>query len=101
MIALVGDIELAYEERGKAGGNSGEPVLFVYLDGSKDVIAERMAKRNHEYMPTSLLDSQFATLESPLGEADVLQLDAALPLDSLLAQSLQWAVPVPHKPLEV
>jgi len=44
---------------------AGEPILFVYLDGSKDVIAERMAKRKHEYMPTSLLDSQFATLEVP------------------------------------
>jgi gluconokinase len=44
---------------------AGEPVLFVYLDGSKEVIGERMAKRNHEYMPTSLLDSQFATLEVP------------------------------------
>lgn len=44
---------------------AGEPVLFVYLDGSKEVIGERMAKRSHEYMPTSLLDSQFATLEVP------------------------------------
>ena len=44
---------------------AGEPVLFVYLDGSREVIAERMAKRSHEYMPTSLLDSQFATLEVP------------------------------------
>lgn len=44
---------------------AGEPILFVYLDGSKDVIAARMAKRQHEYMPTSLLDSQFATLEVP------------------------------------
>jgi gluconokinase len=44
---------------------AGEPVLFVYLDGSKEVIGERMAKRNHEYMPTSLLDSQFNTLEVP------------------------------------
>jgi len=44
---------------------AGEPVLFVYLHGDKAVIAERMAKRNHEYMPTSLLDSQFATLEVP------------------------------------
>ena len=44
---------------------AGEPILFVYLDGSKAVIAERMAKRKHEYMPTSLLDSQFATLEVP------------------------------------
>ena len=42
-----------------------EPVLFVYLDGTKDVIAERMARRHHEYMPASLLDSQFATLEVP------------------------------------
>lgn len=44
---------------------AGEPILFVYLDGSKAVIAERMAKRSHEYMPASLLDSQFATLEVP------------------------------------
>ena len=44
---------------------AGEPVLFVYLDGSREVIAERMARRSHEYMPTSLLDSQFATLEVP------------------------------------
>lgn len=44
---------------------AGEPVLFVYLHGSRDVIAERMAKRSHDYMPTSLLDSQFATLEVP------------------------------------
>jgi gluconokinase len=44
---------------------AGEPVLFVYLHGNREVIGERMAKRSHEYMPTSLLDSQFATLEVP------------------------------------
>ena len=44
---------------------AGEPILFVYLDGNRDVIGERMARRSHEYMPTSLLDSQFATLEAP------------------------------------
>lgn len=44
---------------------AGEPVLFVYLDGTKEVIGERMARRQHEYMPASLLDSQFATLEVP------------------------------------
>ena len=44
---------------------AGEPILFVYLQGSREVIAERMARRKHEYMPTSLLDSQFATLEVP------------------------------------
>jgi gluconokinase len=49
---------------------AGEPILFVYLDGSKEVIAERMARRQHEYMPQSLLDSQFATLEVPDPETE-------------------------------
>ena len=44
---------------------AGEPVTFVYLEGSRELIGERMARRKHEYMPTSLLDSQFATLEVP------------------------------------
>jgi gluconokinase len=44
---------------------AGEPILFVYLEGNREVIGARMARRKHEYMPTSLLDSQFATLEVP------------------------------------
>ncbi|WP_198295460.1 MULTISPECIES: gluconokinase [unclassified Diaminobutyricimonas] len=43
-------------------------LLFVHLSGSQELIAERLSQRNHEYMPQTLLDSQFATLE-PL-EAD-------------------------------
>jgi gluconokinase len=42
--------------------------VFIHLSGQRDIVAERQAHRNHEYMPNSLLDSQFATLE-PL-EAD-------------------------------
>lgn len=49
---------------------AGEPILFVYLDGSKEVIGQRMAARKHEYMPLSLLDSQFATLEEPDPETE-------------------------------
>jgi gluconokinase len=45
---------------------SSAPGLFIaYLDGSRDLIAERQSHRHHEYMPNSLLDSQFATLERP------------------------------------
>lgn len=45
----------------------GEPdeVRIVFLDGSRDLIGERMARRRNHYMPTSLLDSQFAALEPP------------------------------------
>ncbi len=38
---------------------------FVHLRGPIDLIRSRMAHRQHRYMPASLLDSQYATLESP------------------------------------
>ncbi|MFT2817578.1 gluconokinase [Leifsonia sp. A12D58] len=40
-------------------------VIFVYLSGSRDLIASRMAARQGHFMPTALLDSQFAALEEP------------------------------------
>lgn len=38
---------------------------FVHLRGSVELIHSRLADRKHRYMPASLLDSQFATLEAP------------------------------------
>ncbi|MCG6203790.1 gluconokinase [Rhodopseudomonas sp. HC1] len=40
-------------------------IRIVYLDGSREVIADRIAARRHHFMPPGLLDSQFATLEPP------------------------------------
>ena len=40
-------------------------IRFVLLDGSKELIASRLAARHHEYMNPNLLDSQFKTLEPP------------------------------------
>jgi gluconokinase/shikimate kinase len=40
-------------------------VVFVHLTGSRELIAKRLAARHGHFMPTSLLDSQFATLEPP------------------------------------
>jgi carbohydrate kinase (thermoresistant glucokinase family) len=40
-------------------------VALVYLRGSRELIGERMAARQHHFMPPALLDSQFATLEEP------------------------------------
>ena len=36
---------------------------LVHLDGTREVIARRQASRPGHFMPASLLDSQFATLE--------------------------------------
>jgi gluconokinase len=40
-------------------------VGLIYLQGSKELIAARMAARHDHFMPVALLDSQFATLEEP------------------------------------
>ncbi|MGQ0656085.1 MAG: hypothetical protein ACT4P4_28160 [Betaproteobacteria bacterium] len=37
----------------------------VFLRGSPQLIASRLAERKHRYMPASLLGSQFAILEPP------------------------------------
>jgi len=43
-------------------------VTLVYLQGSKELIAMRLAARHGHFMPVALLDSQFATLEEPTPE---------------------------------
>jgi gluconokinase len=40
-------------------------VHFVLLEGSPELIAQRLAKRHHEYMNPALLESQLKTLEPP------------------------------------
>jgi gluconokinase len=58
----------ALKDRYRQTLQSGMPagtVQFVLLSGSKELITERLAARHHEFMNSSLLDSQFATLEPP------------------------------------
>ncbi len=62
-------LKSAYRERLREG----LPELrFVHLVGARELIAERLGARSGHYMNPALLDSQFATLESP---ADALRLD--------------------------
>jgi gluconokinase len=53
----------------------GDNVVFVHLSGSKDEIGKRLAARNDHFMPTSLLDSQIATLEPPGPDEKTLVVD--------------------------
>jgi len=57
----------AYRARlGHAGA-----IRFVHLRGDAATIAQRLATRQHRYMPAALLASQFATLEPPDDAIDV------------------------------
>jgi len=42
-----------------------DDVGFVYLHGTRDLIARRLAARIDHFMPPGLLDSQFAALQEP------------------------------------
>ena len=44
---------------------------IIFLKGEKHLILARLKQRQHKYMPASLLDSQFATLEPPAGAIEV------------------------------
>jgi carbohydrate kinase (thermoresistant glucokinase family) len=66
---------------------AGEPILFVLLDGPKEVIAARIAARQHEYMPASLLDSQLATLEHPAPGENAITLSIEDPIETIAAKA--------------
>jgi len=52
---------------------------FVYLKATEAEIAERVQARHHEYMPASLLHSQFETLQEPAPDEPVITVDATAP----------------------
>jgi gluconokinase len=55
-------LKRAYRDRLRAAGAR---LRFVHLAGSYDLIDGRMKARRDHFMPASLLQSQFATLEPP------------------------------------
>jgi len=61
-------------------------VYFVFLDAPREVLAERVSAREHDFMPASLLDSQLATLQ-PLGEVEYgARLDATKAPDEIVGE---------------
>jgi gluconokinase/shikimate kinase len=52
----------------------GEGVVFVFLQGSKDKISDRLASRHGHFMPPSLLESQFEALEEPTEDENYISL---------------------------
>ncbi|WP_417509890.1 gluconokinase [Microbacterium sp.] len=50
-------------------------VIFVHLAGPQGLVAQRMAGRDHEFMPDSLLASQYETLEGLESDEPHLEVD--------------------------
>ena len=47
---------------------AGAPVLFIYPDGSRVLITQRMRERTGHCMPASLLDTRVVTLKVPASD---------------------------------
>lgn len=75
-----------YRER--IAREAGHPVTFLFLEGSREVLVERMKHRTGHFMPVALLDSQLATLEPPA--ADELSVKASIdqPREQIIADLL-------------
>ncbi len=81
----------AYRERIATAGD----VRFVYLAGDYATIESRLAAREHRYMPSTLLASQFATLEVP---RNALWVDIRLSVNEQVAAIIDAYVPPASRP---
>ncbi|MEB8433551.1 gluconokinase [Cocleimonas sp. KMM 6892] len=67
---------------------SGEQILFVYLDGSRDTLLLRIQSRTEHYMPASLLDSQLETLEKPTNDELAITVSIEQSVDKIVDEIL-------------
>ncbi|TWC29978.1 gluconokinase [Pseudomonas sp. SJZ079] len=63
---------------------------FAHLHIDHATALQRVGARPGHFMPTSLVDSQFATLEAPVGERGVLTVDAAQSRAAVVEQVCAW-----------
>jgi len=67
----------------------GSGLMFVFLAGSKETIAARLAARRGHFMRASLLDSQFADLEEPAADEPAIRVDIGPPAAEIAEQIIE------------
>ncbi len=75
-------------------------LCFAHLEVDYDTAVERVGGRAGHFMPISLVDSQFATLESPAGEQGVLVVDARQPRERVVSEVIAWVGQTPGEGIE-
>ena len=66
---------------------------FAFLDIDRSEASRRVSARGGHFFAASLIDSQFETLQSPVGERGVLHLDGVKPLTELTVEVCCWLHP--------
>ena len=80
-------LKRGYRERLRAAAPG---LRFVFMEIEPAAARARIEARDAHFFSPSLVASQFAALESPVGEAGVLRVDALAPLPQLLAEVRAW-----------
>jgi gluconokinase len=87
-------LKLKYRQQLRAAAPG---LRFAFLEISPSEALLRVAARAGEHLfPASLVDSQFAALETPSGEPGVLTLDATRPLPQLTGLISEWLATSTH-----
>ena len=68
-------------------------VRFVHLDGTLEVLSERMAGRTEHFMPPALLRSQLATLENLHRDEPGFTVDLDQPVAHMVTESVDRLAP--------
>ena len=80
-------LKRAYREQLRAAAPG---LRFVFLEIGREDAQRRVSSRGSHFFSAALVDSQFATLESPVGEPLVLRVDALAPIATLQSQVGAW-----------
>lgn len=83
-ILIIGCSALKRRYRDHIRDEAGAPVIFAHLAGTKALIAARMGARSGHFMPTSLIDSQFAALEPPGSDENAITVDIDNTLETIV-----------------
>ena len=81
-------LKRAYRARLRAAAPG---LRFVFMEIDPDSARARIeSRRDAHFFSPSLVGSQFAALESPVGEPGVLRVDALAPLQRLQSEVIDW-----------
>lgn len=89
LVASCSALKRKYRDLLRSAGDA--DVRFVHLDGTRELLAERMTSRSGHFMPPSLLDSQLATLEKPTSDERAWGYDISNPPETIVADLLTRA----------
>ena len=68
--------------------NAGRRTLFLFLHSDISTIQQRVDNRAGHFMAPSLVSSQFDSLERPVDETDVVDIDVRAPFNEVLQQAI-------------